>query len=95
MQRHAPPLRAPSTLRTPVRARRTPPRPPTATSTDRDYASLKGVKVCRPDDGVEVDLLSTFKAGPGDRTVLVALTHCADLAPQELVPKLVSVGVEE
>jgi hypothetical protein len=45
--------------------------------------------VYRPDDGTAVDLLSTFKAGPGDRTVLVALTHCADLAPQELVPKLV------
>lgn len=87
-----PPARPPA-----LAARRPAPRAPrrraapavASSAADADYAALKGVTVYRPDDGTAVDLLSTFKAGPGDRTVLVALTHCADLAPQELVPKLV------
>ena len=31
----------------------------------------------------------TLQAGPGDRTILLFLTHAADLAPWELVPRVV------
>lgn len=59
---------------------------------DSDYLALKGVQVfpaaCTSSSSSPVDLLSLFKASPEDRTALVFLTHGADLAPQELVPRL-------
>ena len=85
----APGPRAPA-LRTSRPPRHAPLQRTRAVGDDAAYAALRGVTVCRPGDPTPVDLLSTFKAGPADRTVLVLLTHCADLAPQELIPKLVA-----
>ena len=55
---------------------------------DTDYLALTNVTVQRTTDGVSVPLLSTFRAGPTDRTLLFILTHAADLAPFELVPRI-------
>jgi len=61
---------------------------------DSDYLALKGVQVfpaAFPGGGKSpspVDLLSLFRASPEDRTALIFLTHGADLAPQELMPRL-------
>jgi hypothetical protein len=67
----------------------TPPSPsPSTSSSDADYLALTNVTVRRTSDGVAVPLLSTFRAGPADRTLLFILTHAADLAPFELVPRV-------
>jgi hypothetical protein len=67
-----------------------PPSSSTSSADDADYLALKNVTVLRATDGEAVPLASTFRAGPSDRTLLFVLTHAADLAPWELVPRVVA-----
>jgi hypothetical protein len=60
-----------------------------SSSSTADYVALKDVTVYRTPDGAPVPLASTFRAGPGDKTLLFVLTHGADLAPYELVPLVI------
>jgi hypothetical protein len=62
--------------------------PSTSAAADADYLALTSVTVQRTTDGVAVPLLSTIRAGPADKTLLFVLTHAADLAPFELVPRI-------
>ena len=68
---------------------------PASVGGDSDYLVLKGIQVypatfpsSSSKQSSPVDLLSLFRAAPEDRTALIFLTHGADLAPQELMPRL-------